>query len=52
VSSRTVIGEDKKKGGSGTVSSPFSSCAGSEGHYHLQKRKITQAKLFILFSSS
>jgi hypothetical protein len=29
----------KKKGGYGTASSPFSSCAGGEGHCHMQKRE-------------
>jgi hypothetical protein len=42
----------KKKGGYGIDSSPFSSCAGGEGHCHMQKkRKTTQTSLFILFSS-
>jgi hypothetical protein len=29
----------KKKGGYGIDSSPFSSCAGGEGHCHMQKKE-------------
>jgi len=38
VSSRAIIGEEKK-GGYGIDSSPFSSCAGGEGHCHMQKKE-------------